>query len=975
MGEQRHRAVRALQGRDGGLRNVCILAHVDHGKTTLSDSLIASNGLIHPKMAGQMRFLDWKEEEQARGITMKSSCISLLHAPAASGTGAAQLVSRSAAPEAALAEVCRHGHLVNLIDSPGHVDFCSEVSSAARLADGALVVVDAVEGVCVQTHAVLRQALCERVKPCLVLNKLDRLITEQQLDTAEAYRRLTQIVNDVNNIISEYVSELDIRKQDALEAGAGAGGGGGPIEDADVEEFSPSLGNVVFASAIDGWGFDVRRFAKLYAAKMGAKEQALQKALWGDYYFDGKAKKILKNAHAKGRKTMCEQMVLDPLWQVYEAVDREDCPEYLGKMARKLGLAVPARDLEQANRRSAVKALVSSWLPLAGAILDMVVQHVPDPVSVAPQRIACLVPPSLGGPGHDWAARRGLTFGKGDADVILFVSKMISMPSRLLPGGGATGDDEEAILAFGRVFAGTVREGSELHVLGTGTATGGGVPVGRVSGLYLMMGRDLEALAEAPAGSIVAVAGFEEYVHRSATLVSDPDLPALAPMTFQAAPIMRVAVEPVHPPELPQLEAGLKRLHRVDPFVEIEVSPEGENIVCAAGEVHMEQCLKDLRERFAKIDIQASPPLVKFHESVAEVRGAGVAVRASTPTGICTVSVTLRALDGALTDALAKNSAKVVRLTETAGRGPGKGEAGEDALRGLLDLPADDDGGLALLLGSLWCFGPDYKGPNMLLTGELSHPAAGAVGLGRPLLGARGAEEDAEAPLGQLQALTEAAVLGGFQLASSSGPLCEEPLWGLAFRVDVAFGVEGLKGADALTAAVGASEESHGPFSGQILACVKDACRKAVMENAPRLVQAVFKCEVLTTAEGLSGTYAALGRRKGTVLGEDMREGSNIFIVTANLPVNESFGFTDELRRRSGGASSASLVFSHLERVDEDPFFVPTTEEEREEHGEGAELHNSTRKLIDSIRKRKGLFVQEKIVVAAEKQRTRARAR
>merc|ERR1712147_492125 len=123
-----------------------------------------------------------------------------------------------------------------------------------------------------------------------------------------------------------------------------------------------------------------------------------------------------------------------------------------------------------------------------------------------------------------------------------------------------------------------------------------------------MMGRDLEALAEAPAGSIVAVAGFEEYVHRS---------PALAPMTFQAAPIMRVAVEPVHPPELPQLEAGLKRLHRVDPFVEIEVSPEGENIVCAAGEVHMEQCIKDLRERFAKIDIQASPPLVKFHESAA----------------------------------------------------------------------------------------------------------------------------------------------------------------------------------------------------------------------------------------------------------------------------------------------------------------------------------------------------------------------
>ena len=165
------------------IRNVSIVSHVDHGKTTLSDHLLQAGGLISRTMAGTARALDYLEEEQRRGITIKTANISFLY-----NTGELE-------------------YLINLVDTPGHVDFSGMVSQALRLVDGVIIVVDAVEQVMAQTESVIKQSMSECLKPILFINKIDRLINELKLPKEEIETRVSNIVQMVNELISQYAPE------------------------------------------------------------------------------------------------------------------------------------------------------------------------------------------------------------------------------------------------------------------------------------------------------------------------------------------------------------------------------------------------------------------------------------------------------------------------------------------------------------------------------------------------------------------------------------------------------------------------------------------------------------------------------------------------------------------------------------------------------------------------------------------------
>lgn len=304
----------------------------------MTDSLIATNGIISPKLAGKIRYLDSRPDEQLRGITMESSAISLFFS-----------MLRRPSPDA---DPVQKEYLINLIDSPGHIDFSSEVSTASRLCDGAVVLVDAVEGVCSQTVTVLRQTWVEQLKPILVINKMDRLVTELKMSPAEAFSHLSRLLEQVNAVIGSFYQgermEEDLQWRERMEDRINAAATrdqenkklsvddesaqsiteGTEFEERDDEDlyFAPEKNNVIFCSAVDGWAFTIRQFAAIYEKKLGIKRTVLEKVLWGDYYLDPKTKRVLGVKHLKGRalKPMFVQLVLDSIWAAYQATTGGD---------------------------------------------------------------------------------------------------------------------------------------------------------------------------------------------------------------------------------------------------------------------------------------------------------------------------------------------------------------------------------------------------------------------------------------------------------------------------------------------------------------------------------------------------------------------------------------------------------------------------------------------------------------------------
>jgi ribosome assembly protein 1 len=206
-----------------------------------------------------------------------------------------------------------------------------------------------------------------------------------------------------------------------------------------------------------------------------------------------------------------------------------------------------------------------------------------------------------------------------------------------------------------------------------------------------------------------------------------------------------------------------------------------------------------------------------------------------------------------------------------------------------------------------------------------------------------------------------------FQLATAGGPCCAEPVQGIAvFLEDVTLNIPDDE-----------SAQDRGRLTGEVIKAVRSSIHQGFLDWSPRMLLAMYSCEIQASTDVLGRVYAVLTRRRGTILSETLSStssasttGNQTFTINALLPVAESFGFSDEIRKRSSGSASPQLRFAGFEMLDEDPFWVPFTEDELEDLGELADRENVAKRYVDKVRRRKGLLVREVIVKDAEKQKT-----
>ena len=976
-------------------------------------------------------------------------------------------------------EVVKEEYLINLIDSPGHIDFSSEVSTASRLCDAAVVLVDAVEGVCSQTVTVLRQVWLEKLKPLLVINKIDRLVTELKMSPAEAKEHLERVLEGVNAVIGGFFQgsrmEEDLLWRDKVEERRKArdeeivGDGAESVTESQFEErddedlyFAPEQNNVIFASAIDGWAFTVGQFAAIYEKKLGIKRSVLKRVLWGDFYLDPKTKKVLGQKHLKGRslKPIFVQLVLEPLWSIYQATvgidgtGRGD-PVLLEKIIKSLSIQLPPHIARSRDSKAVLQAVFSSWLPLSTALLVSVIEGLPSPVDAQKTRLPDMIESLVSAKSIDQNIKQSMVNFSTDkqAPVVAYVSKMVAIPESELPNKrrklgsaltpdeardlarrkraeiakaqaeaeGANGvngvtnglnnakigdaaeeeiqseqpEDPEHLIGFARLFSGSLSVGDEVYVLPPkwnpafphASPKPTKVPV---QALYLLMGRSLEPLESVPAGVVFGVEGLEGHILKTGTLCSQLEGGVnLAGISSLSAPIVRVALEPANPMDLNKMIKGLKMLQQSDPCAVYEQMPSGEHVILTAGELHLEHCLKDLRERFARCDIQPGEPIVPYREAIVKAeemeppknkdlaRGTTIAVPASKAVS---VRLRIRPLPPQVTDFLIKNGASIRRLYTEQQAEEATGDDESDEKHEAADLGNDtglDNTILSLkefraqlqatfneskedqeiwkdITSHISAFGPRRVGPNLLIDATGQHTCSRFLLQDHEILSAisNNTTNHASAP-----DLSDT-ITYAFQLATSQGPLCREPMQGCAIFLE------------SITLSQSYNSDDTARLTGELITTVRESIRAAFLDWSPRILLAMYSCTIQATPEVLGRVYSVLTRRRGSILSENLLEGTPYFTIQATLPVAESFGFSDEIRKRTSGLAQPMLQFVGFEVLDDvDPYWVPRSEEELEDLGVHGERENVAKRYVDGVRRRKGLLVRGGARVA-EKQKT-----
>lgn len=676
------------------IRNMSVIAHVDHGKSTLTDCLLIKAKIVS-KESGGGRHMDSREDEQQRGITIKSSAISL------------HFQMDKDVLEAYTKEGDTNGteFLINLIDSPGHVDFSSEVTAALRVTDGALVVVDCVDGICVQTETVLAQATAEKIIPTLVLNKLDRAILELEYPMDKLGEVLRRRIEGFNAKLSTLSHNFKL------------------------ESLLPEENEVSFCSGLQGWGFTLRSFARFYLEKFGMSgfdgERKLAKILWShkvfctsDDPFDPAMKHINKGTPARSPFVV---YVLNPIYKVKDLCNKgavEEIKEYLSfyKVSFK-GLALAG------SGKPLFKEVMKAWIPAADCILEQIVLKLPSPLQSQKLRYDHLYE---GPVDDDMATAIKMCDAGDDAPVMMYVSKMI--PS-----------NDNRFIAFGRVFSGKIAPGMKVRVQEPGytpmseeLSNRSLVHVKTVSSTVVMMGGRGKTVPYCPAGNIIGIVGIDDCLKKTGTITNREDAYNIKSMKFSVSPVVKVAVSAKRPEDLGKLQEGLNKLAQSDPLCLVERNDKGQNTIACAGSLHLEICLKDLEEQYAKVPIISDEPLVTYFEGISSSVDDPRMTKSANKHN--RIYMTVEPLEQKIVDGLKDVKSDQIKIMA-------------NNFREKLDIRDD-------WIKKIWCYAPDIVPENLLVDGTKGISIIGEI---------------------------KEHVNTGFRAAVRDGPLIGETMRGLKF--------------------------------------------------------------------------------------------------------------------------------------------------------------------------------------------------
>ncbi|CAI4901683.1 CLL_collapsed_G0050680.mRNA.1.CDS.1 [Saccharomyces cerevisiae] len=575
----------------------------------------------------------------------------------------------------------------------------------------------------------------------------------------------------------------------------------------------------------------------------GVDKAKMMDRLWGDSFFNPKTKKWTnKDTDAEGKplERAFNMFILDPIFRLFTAImnfKKDEIPVLLEKL--EIVLKGDEKDLEG---KALLKVVMRKFLPAADALLEMIVLHLPSPVTAQAYRAEQLYE----GPADD-ANCIAIKNCDPKADLMLYVSKMVPT------------SDKGRFYAFGRVFAGTVKSGQKVRIQGPNYVPGkkDDLFIKAIQRVVLMMGRFVEPIDDCPAGNIIGLVGIDQFLLKTGTLTTSETAHNMKVMKFSVSPVVQVAVEVKNANDLPKLVEGLKRLSKSDPCVLTYMSESGEHIVAGTGELHLEICLQDLEHDHAGVPLKISPPVVAYRETV-ESESSQTALSKS-PNKHNRIYLKAEPIDEEVSLAIENGIINP-----------------RDDFKARARIMADDYGWDVTDARKIWCFGPDGNGPNLVI--------------------------DQTKAVQYLHEIKDS-VVAAFQWATKEGPIFGEEM--RSVRVNI------------LDVTLHADAIHRG--GGQIIPTMRRATYAGFLLADPKIQEPVFLVEIQCPEQAVGGIYSVLNKKRGQVVSEEQRPGTPLFTVKAYLPVNESFGFTGELRQATGGQAFPQMVFDHWSTLGSDP--------------------------------------------------------